>query len=224
MPALESSHEPQSDGREKSRAGDSDLFVGGGDSSFRLGNIGAPFQQFGRKPGGGTGGMAGSGAGSKLKRGSRLSDEDRDGVLKLVARGSNVNVLGARLFELRGGQVHVFPGSDAALKTALRELQSLVKGVDIGIKQLLLRIQSAQGQVIQGKFRMQAEANRFQIRGRGLRQRAAGFHGVPDASPGVRLVGDISRKDQIRIIGGRSGPAQRLIGRLAVLRWPIRWP
>ena len=45
---------------------------------------------------------------------------------------------GARLFELRRGQVHIFPGSDAALKSALRELQRLVEGVDIGIKKLLL--------------------------------------------------------------------------------------
>ena len=64
-------------------------------------------------------------------------------MLKLVTRRSDVNVLGARLFELRGGQVHIFTRSDAALKTALRELQSFIEGVYIGIEKLFLRIQSA---------------------------------------------------------------------------------
>src|ERR1019366_3387152 len=94
------------------------------------------------------------------------------------------------------------------MKTALREFQSLIEGVDIGIKKLLLRIQSAQGQVIQGQLRVQAEANCFQIGGRGLRQRAARFHASPDASPNVSLVGDISREGKIRIIDWRSGAAQ----------------
>ena len=90
-----------------------------------LGNIGAPFQQFGRQAGRRHRRSGGQRGGIQAERGSGLADEDRDGVLELIARGSNVNVLGARLFELRGGQVHVFPGSDAALKTALRELQRL---------------------------------------------------------------------------------------------------
>jgi hypothetical protein len=38
-----------------------------------------------------------------------LTDQNSDGVLELVALGSDVDVLGARLFQLRGSQVHVFP-------------------------------------------------------------------------------------------------------------------
>ncbi len=146
--------------------------------------------------------MAGNGAGSKLneeagcpmRTATACSNWSRADVMSMSC--------GARLFELRGGQVHVFPGSDAALKTALRELQGFVEGVYIGIEKLFLRIQSAQGQVIQGQFRVQAEANRFQIRGRGLRQGAAGLHASPDASPDVRFVGDISREHEIGIIDG----------------------
>src|SRR4029077_5173317 len=153
------------------------------------------------------------------ERGSRLSDEDRDGVLKLVTRRSNVNFLGARLLALCCGQGDIFTRSEAASKTVLRELKRFRKSVDIGIKQLLLRIQSAQGHVLQGQLRVQAEANRFQIRCRGLRQRAAGLHAPPDASPNVSLVREISLEDQIRIIDRSCSAEQGFISGLAILRW-----
>ena len=62
--------------------------------------------------------MMGKGAGSRLERRSRLPDEYRDSMLELVASGGDVDVLGARLFELRCGQVHVFAGSHSTLKAA----------------------------------------------------------------------------------------------------------
>lgn len=103
-------------------------------------------------------------------------------MFELVALGSDVDVLRAGLFELRRRKVHVLTGSDAALKAALRQLKSFLKGVDIAIKKLLLRVESSQSQEIQSKFRVQAEAERFQVRGRSLRQFAAGLNGMPDAS------------------------------------------
>ena len=66
---------------------------------------------------------------------------------------------------------------------------------------------------------MQTEADCFQIGGRGLRQRAAGGHGMPNTAPYVGLVRNVARENQVGIIGGRSRTVQRPIHGLAILRW-----
>ena len=100
-------------------------------------------------------------------------------MLKLRSRNAYINVLSTCGLQLCLRLCNIHVRGDAAVIAGLGELQRFFKVDDCRIQQLLLQIQPAQGEVVERKFRVKAQADIFEIACACLRVLAAGFYGSP---------------------------------------------
>ena len=77
------------------------------------------------------------------------------------------------------------------MKPGLSQFQGPFECCDSRIKQILLCIQAAKREVIQGEFSMETQANGFQVSGAGLGLGAARFDGLADPAPYIGLIRNV---------------------------------
>ncbi len=145
-------------------------------------------------PTGITGGVLVKATGGRLQALRRATHQHGDGMFEGGALHAYADVLSARGFELRSRLRHFGAGAQAAIEAILRQVERLLISHQRLIQQLLLRVEAAQFEVVDGQFGMQAEANGFQIGGAGLGLFAGGGDGAMNAAPGVQLVIDVDRQ------------------------------
>ena len=114
----------------------------------------------------------------------------------------HADVLGARGLQLSPRLRHFRPGAQSAIEAALSQVEGFLIGHQGLVQKLLLRIEAAELEIVDGELGMQAQANGFQIGGAGLGLFAGGCDGAADTAPGVQLVVDVDRQRVLAEVAG----------------------
>ena len=126
-------------------------------------------------------------------------------MLVLRSRDSNADLLGAGSFELGARLGHFGSGREAAVKPVLRQFQRFLKCLDGLVQKLLLRIQAAHFEIIDGQFGVEAQADGLDIGRRGLRLDPAGdIPPTPGKEMLLTLDADIQNR-ALEVMGEESG-------------------
>ena len=141
----------------------------------------------------GGGGAASSAGGSAHFRG-RTSGQHGDGVLELCASDSEIGQFRPSRVELCFGLRDVSSARDAAGEAVLCQRQVLFERLHGPLEQIDIAVQAMQLKVIDGEFGLQRQAGVLELGGTGLRRLDIRLHRAPDASPHVRLVGEVDRR------------------------------
>jgi len=113
----------------------------------------------------------------------RLADQCCDGMLKLRAHHGNVGILHLLSFELCFRLSHIRLGSGSTLETILCELQRIGISLYGVVQKLFLCVGTAQLEVVDGQFGVQAQTGRLKIGGACLSFFSRRAHGAADSSP-----------------------------------------
>ena len=119
-------------------------------------------------------------------------------------------------FQLGLGAGDVEAGGEAAGVARLGQRQRPLIGGDRVGQQRALCIEAAQAHVVVRELGFQAEADRSEVAGRGLRLRLACGGRVAQLAPEVEVVGDAAAQRVAAVVGRLVGAAQRPVGRLAI--------
>ena len=132
-------------------------------------------------------------------------------MLELRAGNANVNVLCLYAFVLGFGLSDVDVGGDSALEAHLGEVEVVQVGDDGVVEELLLGVEAAEFEVVQGEFGAEAELDVGEIGGAGLSIGARLLDGAADLSPEVRLPENLTGESE-GVVGEAFGRARRVIG------------
>ena len=113
-------------------------------------------------------------------------------MFKLRSCNPGLYGLGARRLQLCLSLRHIDVGCNASTIAGLRQLQRLLKIDNRRIQQLLLQVQPAQRKVIDGKLRVQTQANILKISRTGLCISPGRLNAAPHLSPKINLIRDIA--------------------------------
>lgn len=116
----------------------------------------------------------------------------------LGTQDSQVGVLRLRSFQLRFRLRHRFIRTDASLVLARVEVQSVLICDYRSIKELLHGVLGAKFIIIDGEFRLDAQANVLEICRAGLRSVDIGLHRIPDAAPEIGFPGGVKGQRVVR--------------------------
>ena len=108
-------------------------------------------------------------------------------MLELRALYFHVDGLRARGFQLSLGLSNVDGGGKSAVVASLRQVERFLVRDDGGVEKLFLRVQSSQRKIVERQLSVDAEVDVCQIRGGGLRFRAARLRRCGERGPTRRL-------------------------------------
>jgi hypothetical protein len=130
-------------------------------------------------------------------------------MLKLCASHFYVNVLCSRLVQLGLCLGHIPIGCDAPMKSSYRQLEKALILLDGVVEQLLLRVLSAQLEVVHGELGAQTEIHIGKVCGGGLRVFARLLYGAADAAPKIGFPRRLPGNGDVGVTTAPDGSAER---------------
>ncbi len=149
-----------------------------------------------------------------LEAGSRLAAEDREGMEGVGPLQLDRGNLGLGGGELGFGLGNVEVGGDAALAAVPGQFKRTVIGDDGFPQHLVLGVERAEGEIVNGDLGLNGELGGFEVIGRGSQTVAGAFDFTADAAPEIEFPGGVERDEEgvkRQPVAGGSG-ARGLVG------------